>query len=336
MSYYFDYMASTPIEPQVSEIMQAYACNPNLCANPSAKHSAAQQAKKQLELATKAMLGVINADIKDQLIFTSGATEAINLALIGSAKHYKRNGNHIISLTTEHHATLNTLKNLAKDGFNVDLLNPNSNGLVDIKKLKETINKQTILITIAHVNNEIGTIQDIKSIATICQEHGIMLHIDAAQTIGKCTLDVQEVPADFISFSAHKYYGPKGIGALYIKHKRKIKPLLHGGGQQQQLRPGTILLMLILAMAKTWELSTENNNELQHIAKLHKIIKEALPRTVSIHGDTTMRVPHNLMISLPNSCSIADIEKLKYTFNISSASACSISKQSHVLRCTWH
>lgn len=332
MVYYFDYMAATPIDPAVKKTMLTCMNNPVLFANTSATHSAGREAKHYLHQATQAMLKQINASDNDKLIFTSGATEATNLALVGSAQQYMRNGKHIIATTIEHHATLSTLTALKKQGFKISLVAPNAQGIITTDSIKEAIQPDTILISIGHVNNEIGVIQDIRSIRQLCQQHGIMFHVDAAQTIGKLTFDLQETSADFISFSAHKCYGPKGIGCLYVHHNRKLQPILHGGNQQHTLRPGTVPLMLILAMVKAWEIAEDKyKQDTKRIAKLHDFICRTLHPDTTLHGHPTQRVAHNIMISLPDRIPLDDISKLRDTYNISSSAACTQHIQSHVL-----
>tara|TARA_B100002019_G_C21235149_1_gene582293 strand:- start:234 stop:1352 length:1119 start_codon:yes stop_codon:yes gene_type:complete len=332
MAYYFDYMAATPIDPAVKKTMLECMNNPVLFANTSATHSAGREAKHYLHQATQTMLNQINAADNDKLIFTSGATEATNLALIGSAQQYIRNGKHIIATTIEHHATLSTLTALKKQGYAVSLVAPNAQGIITIDSIRQVIQPDTILLSIGHINNEIGVIQDIHNIGQLCQQHGIMLHIDAAQSIGKLSFDLQSTNADFVSFSAHKCYGPKGIGCLYVRHNRKLQPILHGGNQQHTLRPGTVPLMLILAMVKAWEIAEDKyKQDTKRITKFHDLICRTLHPDTSLHGHPTQRVAHNIMISLPDRIPVDDVSKLRDIFNISSSAACTQHIQSHVL-----
>lgn len=333
LDYYFDYMASTPIDPLVSQVMQDYANNTLLQANPSAEHPAGQKAQSVMIETENTMKKLLHASNKDKLIFTSGATEATNLALRGAAYQYSRNGKHIISTQIEHQATLSTLNALEKDGFNITLLPVKKDGLIDLDILSKSIRQDTILLSIAQVNNEIGVIQDLEAINVICKKHGVLLHIDAAQSIGKAAINMQNTPVDLMSFSAHKCYGPKGIGALYVRSPLKLKPIMYGGHQQSSTRPGTIPLMLIIAMQKAWEIAIKQYDE-EHdkTLKLYKLITENLDATIIIHGNTTKRTVHNIMISLPIHTNEKALSKLKDKYNLSSAAACSHNQQSHVLK----
>ncbi len=333
IDYYFDYMASTPIDPLVSQVMQEYADDVLLHANPSADHPAGKKANELMLTTQSTMKKVINAHNDDKLIFTSGATEASNLALRGAASQYKRNGKHLITTQTEHQATLSTLKSLEEEGFNITLLPVKKDGLLDLVLLESTIREDTIIFSIAGVNNEIGVVQDLRAISAICKKHGVLLHVDAAQCIGKVRIDLKETPIDLMSFSAHKCYGPKGIGALYCKKQIKLQPIMFGGQQQSSTRPGTIPLMLIVAMGKAWELANKRfDNEYKKIIELQTFIKDNLHKDIILHGSTDKRVAHNIMVSLPSNSNKNDLLMLKNKFNLSSAAACSHSQRSHVLQ----
>ena len=332
--YYFDYMAATPMDPNVAKYMHEIITNPMLNANPSSLHPAGQTAQKYITEAKLNMLSILHASAQDELIWTSGATEAINLSLIGASNAYRHNGKHIISLTTEHHATLETLAHLKKQGYDITLVPVDKDGLVNIQVLKKAIRSDTILMSICHINNEIGVVQDIDSIGAIAKETGILLHVDAAQSIGKINLDLQKTYVDYMSFSANKCYGPKGIGALYVrqKPKRRLTPIIHGGKQQNGIRSGTIALPLACAMAKSWQEAAQRlTSDTENITELSNYIRNELSPKIIIHGHKTKRIPHNIMISLPESVHIDSVNGIRDQFNLSSAAACNSAQSSHVL-----
>ena len=251
---YLDYAATTPIAPSVAEVMllqlQAVGNASSL------SHAYGRQAKDAVELAREQVATLINAE-PQEIIFTSGATESINLALKGAAQLYQRQGKHIITLKTEHKAVLDTCFELEKIGYNVTYLSPESNGVLDIEKLKAALRDDTILVSILHVNNETGVIQDLASIAEITSARGILLHVDAAQSVGKIPCDVRAIPLDLMSLNAHKLYGPKGVGALYMRRKPRVRvaPQIHGGGQEQGMRSGTLAVHQIAGMGACYALA---------------------------------------------------------------------------------
>lgn len=241
MPIYLDYAASTPIDHRVAEKMHQIMLDKELCANPASLHPPGMKARSLIELAREQVADAIAAQAKE-IIWTSGATESNNLAIKGVANLYVNRGKHIITAKTEHKSVLDVCLYLEKQGYQVTYLSPQSNGKIELADIENAIKPETILVSIMHVNNETGVIQDIASIAHLTQQRGILFHVDAAQSIGKLGINTQDIPVDLISLSAHKVYGPKGIGALYLRRKPRVRvePLLHGGGHEQGMRSGTL------------------------------------------------------------------------------------------------
>ena len=257
---YLDYAATTPVDPRVAKQMAACLTLDGAFGNPaSTTHEFGWQAAKLVETARQQIASLLNADPRE-IIFTSGATEADNLAIKGIANFYKDRGNHIITMRTEHKAVLDTCAFLEENGFKVTYLSPQADGRLDLAELTAAISKQTILISIMHVNNETGIIQDLTAISQIAKQHNIFFHTDAAQSIGKLIIDTQTLPVDLISISGHKIYAPKGIGALYVRRKPKVRlqALLHGGGHEQTLRSGTLPTHQIVGLGSALALAQEN------------------------------------------------------------------------------
>ncbi|MDD5755546.1 MAG: cysteine desulfurase family protein, partial [Methylococcales bacterium] len=253
---YLDYAATTPTAPEVLVAMNK-SLNDTFANPASTQHFFGEQANQQIETSREQISAVFNAKSPD-FIFTSGATESNNLVLKSVAQRFQLHGKHIITSATEHKCVLDTCKFLESQGFKITYLKPNADGLIDLNKLADSITEETILISIMHVNNETGVIQNIEKIAEIAAEQGIFFHVDAAQSVGKLHIDLSQTPISFLSFSAHKFYGVKGIGGLYLRNRAKLKlaPQLHGGGQEYGLRSGTLPTHQIVAMATALNLAT--------------------------------------------------------------------------------
>ncbi len=328
-SLYFDYMASTPVHPEVREVMSRYLSDA-YSANPHSTHHQGSFCRQVIEDLTAQMLAHLGAKSGD-LIWTSGATESINLALLGVAEQYQYAGKHIVSVVTEHSATLESLNELAKRGFEITLLPVDSHGALDLNLLRGALRSDTILVTLMHVHNEIGTIQDIDGVSTICGEHGVLLHVDYAQTIGKIPFTLHQ-GVSFASFSAHKCYGPNGIGALFISNRRHLKRQLHGGSQQHKRRAGTLPLFLIAGFVKAVELSQAHiSQEVNRYLHFQQYALNNLSSSIILNGSVRHRAPQNLHILLPESVCFKAIDTIKNTYSLSSHSACNENATSHVL-----
>lgn len=335
---YLDYMATTPVDPKVKNKMIDYLDINGNFGNPSSEHFYGKWAQEAVEEARCEVAALINADPRE-IIFTSGATEANNLAIKGSASFYKRKGQHIVTVATEHKTVLDCYKALKTLGFQTTYLTPEKNGIIDLDKLKNALKDETILLSVMHVNNEIGVIQDIKAIGEIAKEKGIIFHVDASQSAGKVELNVKEIKADLISFSAHKIYGPKGIGALYVRRNPRIhlEPQMHGGGQEYGLRSGTLATHQIVGMGEAFRIAKiEMNEDNERILRLrNNLLKElrSLPG-MHIHGDTIRRVACNISIGFDNIDGELFFANINKDIAISSRSACTVNsaETSHVLK----
>ncbi len=299
---YLDYMATTPVDPSVIEQMMVHLGPQGVFGNPaSVTHSYGTQALVAVEYARQQIAEVVHAQ-PQELIFTSGATEANNLALLGTARFYKSKGQHIITMSTEHKAVLDSMKQLEKEGFEVTYLAPRADGLLDLTLLEQAIRAETILISIMQVNNELGVIQDIEAIAALVRDRGIVFHVDAAQSAGKLAINMHTNGVHLMSFSAHKNYGPKGIGALYVRSKPRIRiqPQSFGGGHEHGLRSGTLPTHQIIGMGAAFALSESLRTEeqarlLRYRTSLWQGINH-LPG-IQLNGHEQQRVAANLNIS---------------------------------------
>ncbi|MBF7097194.1 cysteine desulfurase NifS [Alkalibacter mobilis] len=296
---YFDYAATTPIDKRVLEVMIPQI--ENNFGNPSSVYSFGREARKSIDESRDTVARVLNAEPKE-IFFTSGGTEADNWAIIGTAFANKNKGNHIITTSIEHHAVLHTCKYLEKHGFEVSYLPVDEYGMVDPEDVRNSIKESTILITVMYANNEIGTIQPIKKIGEIARENDVYFHTDAVQAFGSIEIDVKDLNVDMMSISGHKIYGPKGIGALYIRKGVKIDNLIHGGGQERKKRAGTENTPAIVGFAKACELVTENLKESAEkaIELRDYMIKNILENIdeVRLNGHPTERLPGNVNVSI--------------------------------------
>ena len=335
---YMDYSATTPVDKRVAEKMARYLTMEGDFGNPASRsHYYGWQAEKAVDEARAQVASLVGADPRE-IVWTSGATESDNLAIKGIAHFYHKRGKHIITLKTEHKAVLDTCRQLEREGFEVTYLEPLSNGLLDINVFKDAIREDTILASIMHVNNEIGVIQDIQSIGDVCREHKIFFHVDAAQSAGKISIDLASLPVDLMSFSAHKIYGPKGMGALYVSRKPRVRleAQIHGGGHERGMRSGTLATHQIVGMGEAFAIAkAEMLEEGKKIKQLRERLLEGFSdmEEVVINGDIEQRVPGNLNISF----NYVEGESLMMAISdvaVSSGSACTSAslEPSYVLR----
>jgi cysteine desulfurase len=335
---YFDYSATTPVDPRVAEKMCDCLTLDGNFGNPASRsHQYGWDAEKLIDEARADVAALVNADPKE-IVFTSGATESDNLAIKGVAHFYHKNGKHIITCKTEHKAVLDTCRQLEREGYEVTYLDPKPDGLVDLEKLKEAIRPDTILVSIMHVNNEIGVIQDIKAIGEITRARKILFHVDAAQSAGKVPIDLQDMKVDLMSFSAHKIYGPKGVGALYVRRKPRVRieAQMHGGGHERGMRSGTLATHQIVGIGEAFRLAKEEmaaDNERIRMLRDRLIKGLESIEEIYINGDMEQRVPHNLNVSFNYVEGESLIMALK-DLAVSSGSACTSAslEPSYVLR----
>ncbi|MCP5236216.1 MAG: IscS subfamily cysteine desulfurase [Zoogloeaceae bacterium] len=333
---YLDYSATTPVDPRVAEKMIPYLVEH--FGNPASRsHAYGWETEKAVEDARAEVAALVNADPKE-IIWTSGATESDNLAIKGAAQFYKGKGKHVITVKTEHKAVLDTCRELERVGFEVTYLDVLENGLIDLDVLKAAIRPDTILVSVMFVNNEIGVIQPIAEIGELCREKGVVFHVDAAQATGKVDIDLRELKVDLMSFSAHKTYGPKGIGALYVRRKPRVRleAQMHGGGHERGLRSGTLATHQIVGMGEAFRIAREEMAaENQRIRALRDRLLEGLSgiEATYVNGDLEHRVPHNLNISFAYVEGESLIMAIK-DVAVSSGSACTSAslEPSYVLR----
>lgn len=335
---YMDYAATTPVDPRVAEKMMAYLTPDGMFGNPASRsHPFGWDAEKAVEEARAEVATLINADPKE-IVWTSGATESDNLAIKGVAHFYQKKGRHIITCKTEHKAVLDTCRQLEREGFEVTYLDSEPSGLVDLAKLEAALRKDTILVSIMHVNNEVGVIQDIAAIGELTRSRGVLFHVDAAQSAGKVPIDLQQMKVDLMSFSGHKIYGPKGIGALYVRRKPRVRieAQMHGGGHERGMRSGTLPTHQIVGMGEAFriaraEMAAENERLRMLRDRLWDGIKDM--EEVYLNGDPEHRVAGNLNVSF----AFVEGESLMMSLKdiaISSGSACTSAslEPSYVLR----
>lgn len=256
---YLDYAATTPVDPRVAEKMMQYLTLDGIFGNPASRsHKFGWQAEEAVDIARNDVAALVGADPRE-IVFTSGATESDNLAIKGAANFYQKKGKHIITCKTEHKAVLDSCRQLEREGFEVTYLAPQPNGIIDLKQLEATMREDTILVSIMHVNNEIGVVQDIAEIGEMCRSRGIIFHVDATQSVGKLPIDLSKLKVDLMSFSAHKVYGPMGIGALFVRRKPRIRieAQQHGGGHERGMRSGTLPVHQIVGMGEAYRIAKE-------------------------------------------------------------------------------
>jgi len=335
---YLDYSATTPMDERVSKKMAEFLTIEGDFGNPASRsHEFGWAAEKAVDEARQHVAALINADPRE-IIWTSGATESNNLAIKGAAHFYKKKGKHIITVKTEHKAVLDTCRQLEREGYEVTYLSPETNGLLDLEKLKAAIRDDTVVISVMHVNNEIGVIQDIAAIGEIARENKIIFHVDAAQSAGKVPIDLSALKVDLMSFSAHKIYGPKGMGALYVQRKPRVRleAQMHGGGHERGLRSGTLATHQIVGMGEAFriakeEMSVENDRFRMLRDRLYDGVKDM--EEVYVNGDFEQRIAGNLNISF----NFVEGESLIMALRdlaVSSGSACTSAslEPSYVLR----
>ncbi|WP_440270449.1 IscS subfamily cysteine desulfurase [Duodenibacillus massiliensis] len=298
---YLDYSATTPVDPRVAEKMIPYLCEK--FGNPASRsHAYGWEAEKAVEEARAEVARYINADPRE-IVWTSGATEADNLAIKGVAHFYKDKGKHLITVKTEHKAVLDSMRHLETEGFEVTYMDVEENGLLDLAKLEAAIRPDTTLVSVMAVNNEIGVIQDIAAIGEMCRRHGVLYHCDATQAVGKMDLNTEKLKIDLMSLSGHKVYGPKGIGALYVRRKPRVRiePQIHGGGHERGMRSGTLPTHQIVGMGEAYRLARlEQAEEIKRIAALRDRLKAGIEKNIPeivINGDMEHRVCSNLNVS---------------------------------------
>ncbi len=335
---YLDYSATTPIDPRVAAKMADCLTLEGNFGNPASRsHSFGWTAEAAVDRAREQVADLVNADPRE-IVWTSGATESNNLAIKGAAHFYRKKGNHIITMKTEHKAVLDTCRQLEREGFEVTYLDPQDNGLLDMDMLRAAVTEQTILISVMHVNNEIGVIQDIAAIGEFAREKRIIFHVDAAQSTGKVDIDLENLKVDLMSFSGHKTYGPKGIGALYVRRKPRVRleAQMHGGGHERGMRSGTLATHQIVGMGEAFaiakqEMATENERIRMLRDRLYSGLNDM--EEVYVNGDLEHRIAGNLNISF----NFVEGESLIMALRdlaVSSGSACTSAslEPSYVLR----
>ena len=329
---YFDYASTTPVDQRVINKMKDCLSLDGNFGNPGSRsHAFGWQAEELVEEARINVSTLVNCDPRE-IIWTSGATESDNLAIKGAANFYKEKGNHIITSKIEHKAVLDTCRQLESEGFEVTYLDPNENGEISIESIEENIREETTLVSLMHINNEIGVVNDIEKIGELCRNKGIIFHVDAAQSAGKIEIDLSQLKVDLMSFSAHKIYGPKGIGALFVRRRPRIRlqPLFHGGGQERGIRAGTLPTHQIVGMGEAFKLSqTEMQSDLSKISSYRDILWNGLSEMEEIYvngsidngypgifnlsfnyveGESLIMALKNIAVSSGSACTSASLE----------------------------
>lgn len=335
---YLDYAATCPVDARVAKKMMNYLTIDGTFGNPASRsHKFGWQAEEAVDIARNQIADLIGADSRE-IVFTSGATESDNLAIKGAAHFYQTKGKHIITCKTEHKAVLDTCRQLEREGFEVTYLSPKSDGLIDLEAFKAVIRPDTVLASIMHVNNEIGVIQDIRAIGEICREHKIVFHVDATQSVGKIAINLAELPVDLLSMSGHKLYGPKGIGALYVRRKPRVRleAVIHGGGHERGMRSGTLPVHQIVGMGEAYRICKEEMaTEMPRLRALRDRLYNGLKdiEETYVNGSMEHRIDSNLNISF----NYVEGESLMMALRdiaVSSGSACTSAslEPSYVLR----
>lgn len=335
---YLDYSATTPVDQRVADKMMQYLTLEGTFGNPASRsHRFGWQSEEAVDIARNQVADLIGADPRE-IVFTSGATESDNLAIKGAATFYQKKGKHIITCKTEHKAVLDTCRQLEREGFEVTYLAPQSNGIIDLKALEAAIRDDTVLISVMHVNNEIGVVQDIASIGELCRSRGILFHVDATQSVGKLPIDLSLLKVDLMSFSAHKLYGPKGIGGLYVRRKPRIRleAQIHGGGHERGMRSGTLPVHQIVGMGEAYRIAKEEMAvEMARLRSLRDRLWNGIKdiEEVYLNGSVEQGAPHILNASFNYVEGESLIMALK-DLAVSSGSACTSAslEPSYVLR----
>ncbi|MFQ5635479.1 MAG: aminotransferase class V-fold PLP-dependent enzyme, partial [Gammaproteobacteria bacterium] len=292
---YLDHAATTPVDPAVAEAMSAYLTSDGTFGNPSSTHLAGRRSMLAVETAREQLAGLLHANARE-LIWTSGATESDNLGIVGAARYRANRGKHLITMPTEHKAVTDTFAALQREGFEVTYLAPQPDGLLALDELDAAIRDDTQLVSVMHVNNETGVMQDIQRIGECCRRRDLLFHVDAAQSVGKLPIDLSTLPVDLLSLTAHKFYGPKGIGALYVADRPscRVEPLLHGGGQQRGVRPGTLAVHQIVGLGAAAMLAKSRlDGDIAHLRRLRDRIWAGIGEIAGIlrNGSDTQSFP---------------------------------------------
>ncbi len=335
---YFDYSATCPVDRRVADAMMRYMTNDGVYGNPASRsHSYGWEAEEAVEEARGHVADLIGADPRE-IVWTSGATESDNLAIKGAGHFYSKRGKHLVTVKTEHKAVLDVMRDMEREGFEVTYLDPDDNGLVPVERIEKALREDTVLVSVMWVNNEVGVIQDIPAIGALCRERKVIFHVDAAQAPGKVPMDVKAANVDLLSLSAHKAYGPKGVGALYVCRKPRVRleAQIHGGGHERGMRSGTLATHQIVGMGEAFRIcAEEQDDEIERVTKLRDRLLKGIDdiEEIYVNGDLERRVPHNLNVSF----NFVEGESLIMAIKdvaVSSGSACTSAslEPSYVLR----